>query len=77
MTEQEWLDIFSKNLTELMYRKGYSQNILADSTGLSRASMHYYVTGRRIPGIRALINIAYELDVDVNDLIDFGDRIEG
>ena len=27
-------------------------------------------------GLKAIINIAYVLDVDVNDLIDFGDIIE-
>lgn len=77
MTETEWLDIFSNNLLELMRERGYSQGDLADDTGLSKMAISYYINKQRIPGIRAIINIAYILDCDVSELIDFGDRIEG
>lgn len=76
MTEQEWLDIFSRNLVDLMQERGYSQAELADATGLSASVISYYMRGLRMPGVRALVNIAYELDVDLNELMDFGDRIE-
>ncbi len=77
MTETEWLDIFASNLFEIMNERGYTQGDLAEDTGLSEASISYYLNRRRIPGIRAIVNIAYVLDVDVAELIDFGDRIEG
>lgn len=76
MTELDWLDSFSENLRELMDEKGYTQRELAEATGLSNSAIYYYVTGERIPGVKAIINIAYELDVDVADFIDFGDRID-
>lgn len=76
MTELDWLDSFSENLRELMDEKGYTQRELAEATGLSSSAINYYITGERIPGVKAIINIAYELDVDVADFIDFGDRID-
>ena len=75
MTEVEWLDIFGDNLREIMADKGYSQRELADATGLSEGAISYYLNKRCIPSIRAIINMAYELNVDLNDFIDFGDRI--
>ena len=75
MTELDWLDTFSENLQELMQEKGYSNRELADATGLSESAISYYVSGKRIPGVRAIVNMAYELDVDLNDFVDFGDRI--
>lgn len=77
MTELQWIEIFRRNLYELMVEKGYFQNDLAEATGMSDASISRYLNGQRIPNLKAIINIAYELDVDVADLIDFGDRIEG
>lgn len=75
MTEVEWLDIFGDNLREIMSDKGYSQRELADATGLSECMISYYVNKRCIPSVRAIINMAYELNMDLNDFIDFGDRI--
>ena len=77
MTELEWLDIFSGNLQDLMQERGYSQRQLADAVGLSDAAISSYIHKQKMPGIRAIVNIAYEFDCDVTDLIDFGDRIEG
>lgn len=75
MSEQEWLDIFADNLVDLLAEKGYSQIDLAESTGLSKGTISSYINKRKMPGIRAIINIAYELDLSVEELIDFGERI--
>lgn len=77
MTETEWIEIFRTNLIEIMTEYGYTQRDLADATGLSEMAISNYVNGKRIPTVRAIINISYELNIEVNDLIDFGDRIEG
>ena len=75
MSEHEWLDIFGDNLAEMMYEQGYSQKDLADETGLSEASISNYINKRRMPTIKAIVNIAYALDIDFNELIDFGERV--
>lgn len=76
MTELEWMKIFGENLAEIMGEQGYTQRDLARSTNLSESAISNYVRGRQVPTLRAIINMAYELNQDFNDFIDFGDRIE-
>lgn len=77
MTEQEWLDIFADNLKDLMTYANMTQRELADAAGLSDTAISYYINRQKMPGIRAIINIAYALDCEVSELIDFGSRIIG
>lgn len=77
MTEQEWLDIFGQNLKDMLDYANMTQRELADTAGLSDSSVSHYLHGQKMPGIRAIINIAHALDVDVSELIDFGSRIIG
>lgn len=76
MSEQEWLDIFADNLLDMLNEANMTQRDLADETGLSEAAISQYIHKRKIPGVRAIINISYALNCDMSDLIDFGDRIE-
>lgn len=77
MTEAEWLNIFSRNLQEYLVDYGANQSDFAEDTGLSQQAISNYVNGKQIPTLRAIINMAYALNVDLNDFIDFGDRIKG
>lgn len=76
MTETEWLDIFADNLQSLMQERGYTQGDLADETGLDQTTISRYLNKQRIPTVRAIVNLAFTLDCDISELIDFGDRIE-
>lgn len=76
MSENEWLDIFSQNLEDIMEEKGYTQQNLADDTGLSKASISNYVNGKQMPTIKAIISMAYVLDLSIDEFIDFGDKID-
>lgn len=76
MSEQEWLDIFGDNLRSIMAEYGYTQGELADATGISKSSISYYVNKEKVPSVRALINISYELNMSLDELMDFGSRIE-
>lgn len=75
MSELEWLNIFGDNLVNMLDDARMSQRDLADETGLSEGTISNYIHKRQIPGIKAIINISYALDCDLNDLIDFGDII--
>ena len=75
MSEVEWLDIFSTNLKEIMEEQGYTQRDLANDIGVSESAISNYAKGTKIPGIKVLINMAYEFDISLDDLMDFGDRI--
>lgn len=77
MTETEWLRIFGHNLQEHLVDYGANQADFADDCGLTQQAISNYLTGKRIPTLRAIINMAYTLNVDLNDFIDFGERIEG
>lgn len=75
MSEQEWLNIFGDNLQEMLNEARMTQRDLAEDTGLSESSISNYINKQRIPTVRAIINIAYSLDCDIDELIDFGDRV--
>jgi transcriptional regulator with XRE-family HTH domain len=76
MTLKEWTDTFGDNLSELLVERGMTQHDLAMDSGLSAGSINAYIRKQSPPGIKAIINIAYALDVSVDELVDFGDRIE-
>ena len=76
MSENEWLDIFSKNLIEMMDKYKYTQKLLADETGLQQSTISRYIHKQQIPKISALISIADVLGCTLDELAYFGDRID-
>ena len=76
MTITEWGDCFSENLLELLEDRRMSQFELAQESGVAVGSISSYINKKSLPGIKAIINIAFALDVDVSELIDFGDTID-
>ena len=75
MTQTEWRRIFSNNLVDILREKGMSQAQLARDSGLSVSRISDYINTNATPTIFAIINMAYALDIDVNELVDFDDRI--
>ena len=76
MSEQEWLDIFGDNLVSILEEYKMTQDELAEETGLSKGTISKYIHKKQIPNLKAIINLSYALDMDIDELIDFGDRIE-
>lgn len=76
MTELEWLNEFGERLKKMLETSGISQKELAKGTGLSEGAISNYINGRRIPSVKALINMSYELDCTLDELMEFGDRID-
>lgn len=76
MTLTDWLENFSELLIELMEEREMTQQELAKESGLSVGSINAYIRKQSMPGVKALINIADALEMDVNELIDFGDIID-
>lgn len=75
MSESEWLEIFGDNLREMLNEAGITQRELADATGLSEATISYYIHKTKMPGVKALVNIANVLNCSLDELMDFGDMI--
>ena len=76
MTECEWIEIFSNNLTEIIAESGYSQNEVSKMTGIPQPVLSRYVNGRVIPSVVNIIKLSYALNCDIRELIDFGDIVE-
>lgn len=75
MTQNEWKKLFGDNLAEILKERGMTQSDLARDTGMSVSRISDYVSKRAAPTIFAAINIAYALDMDVSELVDFDDRV--
>lgn len=76
MTQSEWRSIFADNLITIMREQDMTQSRLAKDAGLSVSRINDYIYKRATPTIFAIINLAYALNVEVNELVDFDDRIE-
>ena len=76
MSEMEWISIFGDNLIDIMDEKGYTQEQLANATGLTQSTISKYINKKQMPSIKAVINLAYALDCTTDELIEFGDIIE-
>lgn len=75
MSEYEWLEIFADNLADIMREGRWTQEDLAEDTGLTQATISRYLNKKQMPTLKAAINLCYVLGEDLNDLIDFGDKI--
>lgn len=76
MSEVEWMDIFGDNLVDLLKEARMTQHELAEAAGLTDAAISNYINKRRMPNVKALINISEALDVSLDELMFFGDTIE-
>lgn len=76
MTELEWMEIFSRNLVDIMKEARISQRELSDMIGVSEGTISKYIRMQQMPGVKTIINIAYALDYNFDDIIDFGDKID-
>ena len=75
MTQLEWRNVFANNLLCILREKGMSQAQLARDSGLSVSRISEYINMIATPTIFAIINIAYALDMDIDELVDFDSRI--
>lgn len=70
ITEERCRASISYHLIELMTLRGFSQNILADYTGLSKGAINNYIKGTATPSATALRKLARALDCNITDLLD-------
>ena len=75
MSEFEWLDIFGDNLVSLLKDARMSQRELAEAADLSEGTISSYIHKRKIPSLKAIINIAYAFDISIDELVDFGEMV--
>ena len=69
ISEVEFIDIFAHNLRDIMYEMVFSEGELARRTGMTRAAISRYLNKKRMPTLKALVNLSYVLCVPITDLI--------
>lgn len=69
ISEVEFIDIFADNLRNIMYEMDISEGELARTTGMTRAAISRYLNKKRMPTLKALVNLSYVLCVPITDLI--------
>ena len=75
VSEIEWLDIFGDNLADILKDEYMTRKELSEVLNMTEATISRYINKRQMPTMKVIINMAYELSVTVDDLIDFGDNI--
>ena len=75
MSEVEWMDIFGDNLRDILKEQNMSRRELAKVLGLSEATISNYINKKQMPTMEVIVNMAYELSMSINELIDFGDTV--
>lgn len=75
MPEVEWMDIFGDNLRDILKEQNMSRRELAQVLGLSEATISNYINKKQMPTMEVIVNMAYELSMSIDELIDFGDTV--
>lgn len=75
MTQREWQNVFANNLDSILEEKGMNQSQLARDAGLSVSRISDYINERAVPSVFAIINMAYALDMSIDELVDFDERV--
>ena len=76
MTRDEWLEQFGNNLQELLIEREINQRALSRKTRIPTSSISAYANGTMMPSAEAIVKISYAIDVDLSELIDFGETID-
>jgi transcriptional regulator with XRE-family HTH domain len=72
ISESEWLDTFSNNLSSILAEYNMTQRELADASGVAESSISHYINKQRMPTIKSIVNIAHALDMEIDEIMDFG-----
>ena len=75
MSEVEWMDIFGDNLRDILKEQNMSRRELAQVLSLSEATISNYINKKQMPTMEVIVNMAYELSMSIDELIDFGDTV--
>lgn len=75
MSEVEWMDIFGDNLRDILKEQNMSRREFAQVLDLSEATISNYINKKQMPTMEVIVNMAYELSMSIDELIDFGDTV--
>ena len=67
LTEDAFRNGFGRKLNKLMYRKGFTQEDLAECTGINRVIISGYITGKHTPSFYNVCKIAKALECSTEE----------
>ena len=70
ITDEQCRESFAYHLVELMCIRGYTQQMLADYTGISKGSINGYINKTKTPSMTNMRKIAYALQCQLGELLD-------
>lgn len=70
VTDEEWQQEFGRRLNRALWKKGMTQEDLADEVGVSKRMLTRYMNGHSIPSARNISKISKVLECETSDLID-------
>lgn len=76
MSEIEWLYIFGENLNDMLIEQDISRNDFANAIGVDRSTVSRYINKQQMPTVKNIVNMAYVLRCDVDELINFDEHID-
>lgn len=76
MLREDWLKDLRFSLSTLVRNSGMSQRELSMKSGISQTAISRYLNGQQTPSIEAIINLAYALDCELEDIIEIDEKIE-
>ncbi len=66
-----------KNIKTVRLERGYTQEQLAKAVAVNRVNLAYYESGRRMPSVAVLTEIADTLECSIDKLLDRTDKYIG
>lgn len=76
MSRDEWKRCFAANLDYWMKELGYSRLRLSEESGIGYFALTHYLLQETVPPADVAVTLARTLDIPVQVLIDFGEKIE-
>ena len=76
MEKKVWLSEFSDNLRDLIQEEGITQKQLAEESGIDQSDLSRYINGLQMPSVKAVVNLAYALDRNIDELIKVDEMID-
>lgn len=70
ITDERCRESFSYRLMELMNMRGFTQQTLAEYTGISKGAINKYLNKNATPSMTALRKISYALQCSLDELLD-------
>lgn len=76
MTLELWTKTFSYELRDQMFQKGLTNGELAEMARISRQEVTKLLSGKHVPSLYVLNNLANALRISVSELTMFGESID-